>query len=368
VVATSGGALPAAYWTALCLTEFERQWPEFPYRVRIITGASGGMLGAAAFVAGLPPPGDISRRDRLGTIPRLMEQDFLTPVVRRMALRDLPSIFCPADQSNDRGRVLEATWATRTDGLLGRSLAALADGEARGWRPSLIFSPMIIEEGRPLLISNLDLGGLSGGLELAQIFPAATRFRLSTAVRMSAAFPYVSPAASLPTTPPRRVVDAGYLDNYGVGLATSWIDLNRDWLLLNTSGVVFIQLRAYTPPEPTTMEPTIAERIASAFEPFTAPLAGHFSAKDHLLQERNDQRIKALSDTLNDPGKGGREGFFRTVVLSPPHEAQVPMSWVLTSEDGARMRDGLRWRTSDIREIVQEARAREAAIRDLGVE
>ena len=45
---------------------------------------------------------------------------------------------------------------------------------------------------------------------------------------MSATFPFASPAVSLPMDVPRRVVDAGYYDNYGVDLATSWIYVNQD--------------------------------------------------------------------------------------------------------------------------------------------
>ena len=57
-------------------------------------------------------------------------------------------------------------------------------------------------------------------VEFFRLFPAAhDRFEVGTAARLSATFPYVSPGVSLPTDPPRRVVDAGYFDNYGVNLA-----------------------------------------------------------------------------------------------------------------------------------------------------
>src|SRR5207245_1152127 len=110
----------------------------------------------------------------------------------------------------------------------------------------IVFSPMMIEDGRQLLISNLDLGhGRDGkllptvmtrgrhvsynndgkelqdvslsGLEFFRLFPEAWKtFLIASAVRMNASFPYVSPAVNLPSDPPRRVVDAGYYDNYGI--------------------------------------------------------------------------------------------------------------------------------------------------------
>jgi hypothetical protein len=36
-------------------------------------------------------------------------------------------------------------------------LQSYAADERMGWRPSLVFTPMMVEDGRRLLISNLDL-------------------------------------------------------------------------------------------------------------------------------------------------------------------------------------------------------------------
>ena len=51
-----------------------------------------------------PEDSAASRREDL--LLRL-SQDSLTPVIRQMILSDLPLIFLPATQMNDRGRVLE---------------------------------------------------------------------------------------------------------------------------------------------------------------------------------------------------------------------------------------------------------------------
>jgi hypothetical protein len=58
--------------------------------------------------------------------------------------------------------------------------------------------------------------------QLWQLCPQAwAGFPLSTAARLSAAFPFVSGAVLLPTNPRRHVVDAGYYDNYGLELASN---------------------------------------------------------------------------------------------------------------------------------------------------
>ena len=83
------------------------------------------------------------------------------------------------------------------------------------------------------------------GVEFFKVFSSKEKnnIYLSTAARMSASFPYVSPAVNLPTDPPLRVVDAGYYDNYGVDLAASWLFANRKWIIENTSGVLIVQIR-----------------------------------------------------------------------------------------------------------------------------
>ena len=162
-----------------------------------------------------------------------------------------------------RGRALESAWVRHTDGLLGRTFRELRPGEAEGWLPSLVYTPMLVEDGRRLLVSNLDLhvpeascgGGerwprqkltrLSlSGVQLFQLFPRKQRaFQVAAAARMSASFPYMSPASALPTPPRVRVVDAGYYDNYGVDLAVQWLHAHRQWVRECTSGVVLIQIR-----------------------------------------------------------------------------------------------------------------------------
>jgi hypothetical protein len=155
-----------------------------------------------------------------------------------------------------------------------RSFTELKDLEREGRRPSLVYSPMLVEDCRRLLISNLDLLDLTwtsgdvlgftpfrdqygipsspprpllslSAVEFFRLFPQATNFEVGTAARMNASFPLVSPGVSLPTDPPRRVVDAGYYDNYGVNLAAIWLARNESVIRKYTSGVVLIEIRAY---------------------------------------------------------------------------------------------------------------------------
>src|SRR5262249_12048974 len=161
---------------------------------------------------------------------KVLETDALSPTVRQLVFRDMPSVFNSTPPVSDRGRVLEEMWEKTSGGArgLGIKFAQLAAGERQGWRPSLIVTPTILEGGTRLVISNLNLEGISGGIEFFNLFPNS-ELKLSTALRMNAAFPFVSPAVNLPTNPPRRVIDAGFLDNYGVTTAADWITGHREW-------------------------------------------------------------------------------------------------------------------------------------------
>ncbi len=308
LVTTTGGAYRASFWTTTVLEELSDQCPQIMNHTRLITGASGGMVGAAYAVALLNAPKDTDpysptlRQCGEGPTQRLEEEsdrDSLTPVAERIIKSDLWNGLFPFLQGRDRGDVLEEQWTT-----LQIPFSELREGEREGWRPSMILSPMVVETGRRLLFSNLDVFGLTearntvrsdvsyiaaneedskrllrdqesfelgewGGknrlysrsaVEFFRAFPAAygldhnrnpypdddqgDEFTVATAVRMNANFPYLSPATSLPVKPIRRGVDAGYYDNYGVDLATNWALQNRDWIKNHTSGIALIQIRA----------------------------------------------------------------------------------------------------------------------------
>ena len=216
--------------------------------------------------------------------------DFLAPTASRMVFSDLPrALALPLSLPTDRGEALQEAWEKLPSGKevfhrTFRGHDGFASEERDGWRPSLVFTPTLVEDGRRLLISNLDLGfaprnvgammlepassllrpqinqfgafvdgGIEPGFDLYsltaveffRLFPRATEFRVGTAARMSATFPFISPAVTLPTVPPRSVVDAGYYDNFGINLVSLWADLGtvKKWLVQNTSGVVIIQIR-----------------------------------------------------------------------------------------------------------------------------
>ncbi len=266
IVTTAGGASVSAIYTYRILARLEEEMPGFHRHVRIITGASGGMFGASAFRARLRDgalPDDV-RRWQAG-----LEADFFSPAVQSFAFKDIPmNAACYRGYSNDRGRRLEMSWESAFPENWKVDFKMLTSEEQDGKLPSLIFSPMMVEDGRPLLISTLDLELMTRGnayiktiekdygkletttdpapaVEFFKLFPESTNLRLGTAARLSASFPYLSPAATLPTSPPRRLVDAGYLDNYGMAIALGWLNDYLPSVDGVSDRVIILEIRPY---------------------------------------------------------------------------------------------------------------------------
>jgi hypothetical protein len=332
VVATSGGALRAALWTINILRDLEARAPGFLRHVRLVTGASGGMVGAAHLVSALEergPPLDGLAPEWFDTIMNDAAKDSLSPIARALIL-----------PGKDRGEALEASWEEHTHGRLAMPFRTLLPGERAGWLPSLVYTPMLVEDGRRLLVSNLDLGTLMetvvpgpGGprresLSAVQLFACegegVDAIKLSTVARLNATFPWVTSAARLTTDPERRVVDAGYYDNYGVDVATAWIRKNAEWLARNTSGVLLLQIRDET----TARLDAKAERgPGQAHEWISAlstPLEAFFSAWSASMSFRNDQKVEVLADNRS---LGAPERFFITETFELTD--REPLEWFL---------------------------------------
>ncbi len=372
LVAASGGAYRSSYWTGMVLDELTRR--DVPGAalegvvdaIRILTGASGGMVGSGYFAA--LRASETPRASVVEAMTRDTRRDSLRPIVQQMVRRDIPLTAAPLPyQVEERGTTLDRQWRT-----MERPIAELAEAEGEGRCPSMIISPMLVESGRRMLISNLDLGHLAAtwsasgrffsqsAVQFFRMFPSSREgFKLSTAVRMSATFPYASPAVSLPTSPPRRLVDAGYYDNYGVNLAVNWANYHRDWIAQHTAGVALIQVHAYAtddvkkstapPAEPAAGEPSRAvgsltpaarpnnaparlfARLATSFSWLTTPGEGAMSARGWTMSFRNDEQVRMLDDHFN----AIEPGLFETFVFENP--VAFALNWFLSEHDVAEM-------------------------------
>ena len=155
---------------------------------------------------------------------------------------------------------------------------------------------------------------------------------------MNATFPFLSPAVSLPTKAPRRVVDAGYYDNTGVSVAAAWLYQYREWVARNCGGVVIVQIRDFA----SHRENRHLSLPAAEGGSFLPGLTGVLSAVDHARSAsasyRNDDDLRKLSEYFRAFFKANAavapktpDEFFTTVVFE--RYSDVGMSWYLSPAD-----------------------------------
>ncbi len=428
IVTVSGGGIRSEVWTATVLNTLDKNLTDFSKSIRIITGASGGMVAASDFVGSMtrgglqwrdghqpiPNPADVEAGKKAGE--GYLTRNQLDSVIGQMIYSDIPGSLNPFPRKADRGRTLEKSWAriardagAGTPSPFERSIRELAAGEAAGWRPSIVFTPMMVEDGRRLLISNLDLSFVTrnvsallmeenrrkikhaayevnatdrlinraddllslSAVEFYRIFPDAWQFSVGTATRMSASFPWVAPAVSIPTIPPRRIVDAGYYDNFGVNLAALWLAEMREWLIQNTSGVLLVQIRDHESQSrrtdidfdvekgkdastvrrvfDTITNGVFDRNVGHVLHPILTPLSGAATARSWTMSFRNDEQVELLDELFN--AKDTEENaFFRTIVFECPVEASL--SWNLSEEEVVNITSGFGAKAPESNEIV----------------
>ena len=262
IINASGGGLRAALWTFNVLQKLNSAFNgKFMKSTHLMTGASGGMLGLAYFrELYLQTKGDVDLLKDSIYIDN-MGDDLLNSLSFNLMTRDLFLFRTEYDYNGkvykaDRGRVFENDLNENTAGVLQKTLADYQELEAKSAIPLIILSPTIVNDGRRLIIGSQPYGFLNGvdfenkdigpeNVEFIKLFKNNDAMALSylTALRINATFPYVLPMVNLPTQPEIVAMDAGIRDNYGIKTTMRYLQAFEEWLAVNTSGIVLVEIR-----------------------------------------------------------------------------------------------------------------------------
>lgn len=330
IVATEGGGIRAAYWTAAVLTSLTDTVPGFSEYVFGISGVSGGALGSTVYGALLAQRGQYDvRLDEVDYTPQMGEQhtlrlaasqmlsqDALAPTLSAMTQQDLVQRFVPAPIFPDRARALEGGWerAWRTtfarrdgqpdDTFAGGFLRMMSGREDR--LPSLFLNGTIVETGQRVVASNLRLETNGDtGFELAEVVDLFSAIggdvRVSTAADNSTRFTYVSPAGTLlrsrngnggspvscaPGERCEHVVDGGYFENSGSATASDILDVlaRSPYAARIRPHVIFIQFEQADPPATTSFR--VANELLSPIRALLAARGAHADLAEEELKRR----------------------------------------------------------------------------------
>ena len=229
-VATSGGGIRAAGWTAEVLTRLHEEVPDFSRSLRIVSSVSGGSVGTMYFVGAFAGP-DGPPPQTLEDIRRLAVRSSLNSVAWGFSYPDLWRTFWPfvPESATDRARTLELAWA-RGWPARAHTLAQWRDDAANGRRPAVAFNATVVETGRRLVFGSFDMkpGARTRSMRtdtFDRVYPGRD-ISVVTAARLSASFTYVTPVSrAWPEDPSKwHIADGGYQDNYGVGTLVDWLD------------------------------------------------------------------------------------------------------------------------------------------------
>lgn len=328
LIAAEGGGIQAAAWSARVLAGLEQSIPNgrFGRSVRLISGVSGGSVGAFYFANAFfqNRQADPAALDRAW---RSAMESSLDEVAWGLTNPDLQRVFTPLgwlvrrDRFDDRGRALERTFETRAGQRA--MLSDWARVTARGDMPPVIFNATIAERGSPLVFSTTLYPPADNGSALRLDYDLA----VSTAVRLSATFPIVSPAARPYTpdgeAPMLHVVDGGYYDNLGVSSLIGWLrHAKQSPSAAHVRRVLILKLHSF---------PRTAEASGSSrgwLYQFHAPLDTIMNMRNAAQVHRAETEIAMLAEAWR-----GEAEVHRLDVRFPGCEsASPPLSWRLRSD------------------------------------
>lgn len=293
----SGGGSRSALWGMSVVQQLDSLLNQqlFPHTI-LMTGASGGMF-AASYVR------ELYLRQQKGELvdiqdPKhlaVMAKDLGNTVMFTAAVND---IFYPFQTfqaggytyRKNRAYVFERQYNNNTDSLLSsRTIGDYTLLEQEAVVPLLIFAPTITNDNRKLFIAAQPVSYLTkpfnphgfehnrlevDGVDFGSLFVHhnATNLLLTSAIRMSATFPYVFPNTHLPTQPVIQVVDAGLRDNEGFETCFRFLQAFQDWIKENVDQVIVVNIRSHEKVEEP--ESNSLTFLAKLFQPMSMLQAG----------------------------------------------------------------------------------------------
>jgi len=343
IVMTSGGGSRSALWTYSVLSNANHKLSgQLAQNMQLITGASGGMVGASYFRS-------LLLKQKLGEKVHLTDKKYSYNIAK-----DLLNKLSVSAYSNDlfvrfqsfkiggnvytkdRGYAFEQQLHQNTDFVMDRPLSFFEKYEQEGLIPTMIFSPTIVNNGRRLLISSQSLAFLShpaGPTNLTKSYEnidfqtyfkrnSTDSLRFGSVMRMSATFPFVLPMVSMPTYPEMQLMDAGIRDNYGGKIMLEYLFEMQDWIKENTSGVVVVQVRD-------TKKILTGEELlqVSLFDKLTLPFGNMYANFTNTQDFDQDEMMKI-----------GFKGFPFSIDLvafnlREAKKDRISLSWHLTSQE-----------------------------------
>lgn len=256
VVASEGGGMRAAYWTAAVLQALSLRTPTFASHVFALSSVSGGSVGAAMWVASIRSQlcGVAAAENPSAT--DMLSADLVAPAIAGLFYYDFAQRFIPFPiRRFDRSRGLEEGMQRAAWRVAGQPFEHSLDdlykpliGNAAvpcEHLPELLLNSTVADTGQRVIFTRLDVSAFDDVSDVRDGSLNTSRQTLAQATHHSARFPLISPPGSVRAqssngkftdwvrghwwpTVRMRLVDGGYFDNSGLQTARELIDRIRN--------------------------------------------------------------------------------------------------------------------------------------------
>ncbi len=343
VLSVSGGGVRSALFTFNAMLELDSALNGQLLRyTQFISGSSGGLIGASYYrELYLRNKGSQKILENKETYLKNISKDVLNATAFSFIISDL---FLNFQQFNyhgktylkDRAYAFEEQLNENTGHILDKQLSEYYLPELKSEIPRLVICPTVVNDGRFMVISPLPSTyllksknnsnfkeAIPDGVDLMSYFEnqGAGNLRYLSALRMNATFPYIMPVAQMPSEPTFQVMDAGVRDNYGVQTSVRYLIAFRQWIMENTSGVVFVQIRDNNKYEQSKMR-TIRSLWEKVMSPFKN-LSSNFIVMQDYVNDSFSEYLKTLY---------GRQIRFVDLQMNQKEE-RISLSWHLTQKE-----------------------------------
>ena len=348
---TSGGGLRSALWTVHVLNHLDSTTSnQFFNQTHLITGASGGIIGASFYREKLLGQMEGNNTYTSLELKEKISNDLLNPLAFSIATTDMFFRFRKFSDGNyeytkDRGWFFEKMMVKNLEVFNDKRLKDYVLPEYESRIPMLIFTPSVVNDGRRMLISSQPISFLcyhdnatlknnsaNENIEYNALFSenSPMNLRITSALRMNATFPYILPMVLLPTEPSIEVMDAGVRDNLGLHTSINYIDKFKHWISDNTSGIIIVQIRDKEK-NIKIKDKGAGSLLSKLFTPLTNVYSNFLKIQDY----NNDYMLDHLSADF----KG--DIHYIEFALEELSNEEITMSWHLTTKDKKRIYEQL---------------------------
>jgi hypothetical protein len=350
----SGGGKRAALWTLTALQTADSVTKgALMEKSILITGASGGLIGASYFR-------ELKLREKSGENTRPYAEvhrqnistDNLNPLIFSLLANDFFVSFTKFKYNGnyyyrDRGYTFEEQLNQITERMMDKPIKEYDSPELKAIIPMMILAPTIVNDGRKLYIASRPVSFMNydilsspdyfrskySGVDFQSLFAeqGGRELRFLSALRMSATFPYITPNTTLPTEPAIKIMDAGISDNFGLSDAIRFMFAYKDWISANTSGVVFLSIR--DSPKLSVIAPKAQQTL---IDDFTQPISSVYNNFENFQDINSDMFINHARTWFKAP-------IYR-IDLQYESDVYVPILQKMDSIRQNNARASLSWR------------------------